>query len=95
MEQTDVHLPQSTVGEAVQFSAALRLPAGTPAEEVAQRVEEVRRRGGGEALRRRPLLCSFLATPRQALAGLHCQGPHMRPLCPLVSSFPLFVRCRR
>ena len=42
-----MHLPQSTVGEAVRFSAALRLPAGTPAEEVTQRVEEVSRLGSG------------------------------------------------
>lgn len=41
VEQADVHLPQATVEEAVYFSARLRLPAGTLAEEARAAAAEV------------------------------------------------------
>lgn len=45
MEQTDVHLPEATVHEALLFSARLRLPSDTPPSVTTQFVEEVRALG--------------------------------------------------
>ena len=41
VEQNDVHSPQTTVVEALQFSAQLRFARGVPAETVQAFVEEV------------------------------------------------------
>ena len=43
-EQTDIHLPETTVHEALVFSAQLRLPSNTPSKVLHSFVDEV----GGE-----------------------------------------------
>jgi ABC-type multidrug transport system ATPase subunit len=40
-EQTDVHIPEATVLEALRFSARLRLPSDTPDAVVTKFVDEV------------------------------------------------------
>jgi hypothetical protein len=40
-EQTDVHVPEATVLEALRFSARLRLPSNTPDAVVTKFVDEV------------------------------------------------------
>jgi hypothetical protein len=40
-EQTDVHVPETTVHEALVFSAQLRLPSNTPTPTLNSFVEEV------------------------------------------------------
>jgi ABC-type multidrug transport system ATPase subunit len=68
VEQTDVHVPLQTVGEALRFAAALRLPAGFSSQE---REELVRVVAGLVELG--PLEGCLVGTPGEAFV-FQCWG---------------------
>lgn len=84
VEQADVHSPLTTVGEALRFAAALRLPAGAPA---AVREGIVRRVMGLVELA--PLEGRLVGMPgglsKGMVAGIACHSAVQR--APVAASF--------
>jgi len=87
VEQTDIHVPESTVHEALLFSARLRLPSSISSQAAKEYVEEVCRVGAGPLSQRLlQSVCEAERMPcmqavRKQVRGLQeavlCIGPHV------------------